>query len=521
MKRSWTLILLFLLMGGLSTLGCNSSSSSSTGGGDGGGGTPPSGKSPPSIEVGKNDVELTDPASNMDGIAAPGEVVSFEVVLHNTGDFDGKVDVPDLVVIPQGALEILTRTQDGKPVAAFTGVNVPIQGQTVLGGTARVSAVSTPPFTIKLGPPQVVPSSPPTDPETQVDPDKIVGFGTLKIEDSGGPPPPPPEEGPPHRRRPGSLLLFPFYRVTEVPGGGEYEDTLITVTNTCSDLTPGQGGLPLGTIDLKFYYLDAGTCHPFDRTERLTPSDTFSVMVGNHLPPTNKGDGWLYVVATDPTTGEAVDFDHLVGHATFFSSLDSTWFEYNALAFRALTGEGAPTDVDQDDHQDLNGVEYEMTAANQMFPRFSGGFDLPGGAFRSELLVLNLTGGAMFESSIQFLVYNDNEQVWSTSMDFKCWTLRPLEKISKVFSNAFLLSSSHDPEEELNMLGNPHVETGWFRMNGDVAWNFTKQIDDPAFVAVLLEWYNNRVVSAVPFDDGKTQANATLWPLNPLGDNED
>jgi len=58
-------------------------------------------------------------------------------------------------------------------------------------------------------------------------------------------------------------------------------------------------------------------------------------------------------------------------------------------------------------------------------------------------------------------------------------------------------------------------------MDGVEAWNNVKVIKDPAFVCLLLEWYNNRLVISSPFENGQKQSNGTLWPLTWVGDNED
>jgi hypothetical protein len=270
-----------------------------------------------------------------------------------------------------------------------------------------------------------------------------------------------------------------------------------------------------------YFYQDETNCLPFDRSERLTPNDTLSLMVGDHLPYAENRQGWLYVVAMDPISRLAIDFDYLIGQATYFDAIDTTWFEMNAASFRAVPGEGLPTDLDLDGHHDLNGIEYTMFGENQIFPRFIGLFQNGQNQYQASLLLLNLSGGAWFQSSIDVLIYNDNEQIWSTTHTFSCWELVPLQNISAVFYNDFLLSTSHDPDEELNLLGNPHIETGWFKANGDYAWNVIKTIEDPALMCFLFEWYNNHLIVSPPFDNGAKQDNATLWPLSPLGDNED
>lgn len=477
---------------------------------------------PPRITMHPGDLELMDPHSLYDGKAAPGEEVSFVLTIRNEGTHIGSVDVIGLNILPAGGLEILSRSVNGDPVSAFAGVEIPGGDTALLSGTARVNPNIQVPAKVVMGPPDIVPGSPPTDPETLVDPEDIQGSDTLTIGEEGEPPPII-SEGTFHTRRPGSMLIFPFYRVfAEQAGEDPVKDTLITITNTNPDTTPLPSGLPAGTVDVTLTYIDGIDCKPFERKERLTPNDTFSVMVGLHIPYQTSSEGWIYATARDPESGVPIDFDHLIGFAAYFDALDTVWFEVNPLSFRAVPGAGLPTDLDGDGHLDLNGTEYEMAADEQLFPRFLGRFASPGkGGYRAELLLLNLTGGAQFDCSARFLLFNDNEQIWSTFFSFKCWDIVPLEDISNIFTNDFLKNTGHDPSEELSLFGGDDVETGWFRIDGDVAWNYDKAIDDPVLVCLLLEWNDDRLVAASPFGTGEKQNNATLWPQGPLGDNED
>ena len=90
-----------------------------------------------------------------------------------------------------------------------------------------------------------------------------------------------------------------------------------------------------------------------------------------------------------------------------------------------------------------------------------------------------------------------------------------------MFLNDYLLGTNHDPGEQLNILGNPNVETGWFKAEGSYAWNVFKSIEDPALMCLMFEWYNDRIQITPPFDNGKKRNNATIWPIDPSGDNED
>jgi hypothetical protein len=541
MRQSICLILILLAVISIAVTGCNRSSSSNfvaaSGGGNGGGnnggdpGDPPGGPPgggdpedpvPPDIWIAADGVEILDPNSGNDGIAEPGEEVEFSITITNLGEEDGMVDIIDLNLDPSNSLIILTRQLDGIDVSDFNQITVPGEGAIVAGGTAQVDPSITTPAKVTLGPPELVASDPPTDPETVIDPKQIQGSGSINVTEGGGPPPPPPEEIH-HARQPGSVLIYPFYRVEEtVPDTAVSRDTLITVTNVNPDMELGPNGLPNGTIDIRFVYQDIhDDCLPFDQWERLTPYDTFSVMLSDYIPFHGLSEGWLYIHAVDPKTGESLDFDFLIGHAVYFDSDAMVFFSYNPLVYQAIPGHGLPTDLDLDENIDLNGFEYQAVGDNQMYARFIGTYTNAVDAMKTDLLLVNLTGGAFFQSSLKFLVFNDNEQAWSTSYDFWCWEVVPLDAFGELFTNEWLLNSNHDTDESLELFGNPEMETGWFRMDGDFAWSQAKSIDDPAFVSLLLEWYNGRLLASPPFDNGKQQDNATLWSVSVHGDNED
>jgi len=407
------LLSLSMVVGGCSDGSSGGGAASASVGGDDsgpGGGGPGSDNEDPNIVVDENDLDLTDPNSGYDGTAEPGEEIAFRITIRNTGDFLGRVDITDLRVVPPNSLTVLTRTVGGNPVTDFTQIEVPANSQTLVGGTAQVSSAINDQTLLMVGPPIIVPSAAPTVPETVVNPENIKGRDTLLIQEDGENPPPP-DDSIRHTRHPGSILIFPFFRIRQEPGQGHSADTLITVTNSNTDYKEQPSGYMGGTITIHFYFINKFDCSPYERWEQLTPNDTLSMWMGDYLPYPKMTDGWLFLEAQDPVTGEAVDFDYLIGNAVYFDSTKTTWTQYNPLALRGLTGDRLPTDLDFDGHRDLNGLEYEMLGDNQIIPRFLGSFDEgTNSQHKTELLLLNLTGGMRFESQVEFLVYNDNEQ---------------------------------------------------------------------------------------------------------------
>ena len=49
--------------------------------------------------------------------------------------------------------------------------------------------------------------------------------------------------------------------------------------------------------------------------------------------------------------------------------------------------------------------------------------------------------------AVDFLVYNDNEEVFSTQVDFVCWEDFDLLDISGLFGETFLETTNHNPNE--------------------------------------------------------------------------
>jgi len=296
------------------------------------------------------------------------------------------------------------------------------------------------------------------------------------------------------------------------------DTTLLTVTDTATD---GTG------VNAEFVYIGrVGTqnqllnCLEFNRTELLTPDDTLTVITKAHDP--NQNQGYVYVFAKDKSTGQAIVHNSLIGNELIINGIQVLSYSNNPFVFQGIGAEGTPTDHDGDGLRDLNGVEYSCAPDQLLVPRFLGQVGTPGGGdggrggpastVESDLILINLTGGAAFTATIDFLAYNDNEEEFSAQTSFQCWVKRPLSQVSAVFNNDFLLTTNQSPTESVQ-----GVETGWFRMDGNVANSTATSFPDPAFLAVLVECTSNRCVSDLPFELG-TQTNASLLPHGIFGD---
>lgn len=304
---------------------------------------------------------------------------------------------------------------------------------------------------------------------------------------------------------PGSLLVYPMF--DNVRGGF----TVITVTNTNSDLQNG-------AVAVEYRYINGETCNEFNRTRQLTPNDTVSVLAKNDNP--NMQKGYLYVYAKHKVTGKPIKFDHLAGEAMYIGANSGfDVFVTSPFVYKAgeALAEGDNTDLENggvgDGIRDLNGLEYQTSPDEILIPHFFG--QIPG-PVQNHLVLINLTGGKQFEAIVDFLVYNDNEEVFSAQHKFKCWAYVPLLDISNVFAEAFLDTTNDAVGEEINTF-----ESGWYKLDGNVAFSTNTSIPDPAILALQvskgLPLGSLFGMGTLPFTLG-SQDNGDLLPLTILGD---
>lgn len=316
----------------------------------------------------------------------------------------------------------------------------------------------------------------------------------LTIEALQTPPPPPCNPG---HRFPSSLLVFPEY------DNRQAALTLLSITNADPDH---------GNVDVELVYIarrDAQDnlvdCLETNRTHHLTPNDTLSLITSVDNP--NARQGYVYAFAKSRTTGQAIVHNGLIGNALVIDGITQLDYSFNPYSYLGIGDEGVATDHDGDDIRDLNDIEYQCTSDVTLVPRFFG----QGRAVNSDLVLINLTGGSAFEAVLDFTIYNDNEEPFSAQHAFTCWEKIPLAGISNVFNNQYLLNTSHSPNENVG------VETGWFRIDGNVANSLATSLPDPAFLALLIEKIGPMGVTDLPFETGM-QVNGDLVPRGVLGD---
>jgi len=301
--------------------------------------------------------------------------------------------------------------------------------------------------------------------------------------------------------RPGSLLLYPSFDSS--PGSS----TILTITNTNDDVITGN-------VLVEWVYIEKDTCFEFNRTDFLTANDTLTLLAAVHNP--QQQTGYVYAFAKSPLTGAAITWDYLIGNMIDVDAIALFDWSINPVSFQGQTIEGLPTDVDQDGLRDLNGVEYSQAPDEILIPRFFGqGFPI-----FSSLILINLTGGGRFTATADFLIYNDNEQVFSAQHSFNCWEKTRLTSISNVFTRDFLRSTFNNPFE---VLGANHLESGWMRINGNIAQSRAASIEDPAILAVLVEQFFAVATfgaADLPFFKGE-QDNGDLLSIGIFGDTDD
>jgi hypothetical protein len=276
----------------------------------------------------------------------------------------------------------------------------------------------------------------------------------------------------------------------------------VTVTNT--NANPDSG-----SVRVEFIYINHENCLEFNRTRFLTPNDTITVNTKTDNP--NMVKGYLYVFAKN-AAGAAIKFDHLVGVQEVFDAAILDVFQVKPYTFRAgaALAEGALTDLDSDGLRDLNGLEYEATPDELVVPRFLGQGVIAGS---TDLVLINLTGGQQFEAAVDFLIYNDQEDVFSAQLKFDCWIRIPLLDINGVFSNTFLQSTNTNTENVLGV-----IETGWYRVDGLLASSAIVSLPDPALLGMVIDRGVSGFGSAyLPYGIG-TQTNGDLLSHSVTGD---
>jgi len=301
---------------------------------------------------------------------------------------------------------------------------------------------------------------------------------------------------------PGSVLIYPIVDSRMGIGRG----TVISVANVNgSTLIDPRTGYRRGTVQVRFYYAtvpNGGSGWLLtDIPELLTPNDILTVLAGDHNPQAELG--WLFVLAEDPETEELIDFNYLVGDEVVVDASDNRSVHFPAMAFQAMYSQlnGPPSPLppppnsnysnlgywftdrvanggNANGSADFNGIEYVNMPDRVFVSSFLELSDLQ--AMGADLILLS-TLGRDFRLTLRFLIYDNEEDQFSRTFNFTCWTRVALQDISNVVVNLNGSARPGTPVEE--------QQTGWMRINGDVAYNpLTRQtVLDPPFVGAIIQ----------------------------------
>ena len=314
-----------------------------------------------------------------------------------------------------------------------------------------------------------------------------------------------------NRRKPGSLLLFPSY--DNRPGRVTY----LTVTNT--------GGIPgEDAIRVEYIYRRNTDCLEYNNTKMFTGKDTLTVLSTDDNPSETRGYMYAFAKGLPLTSNynKPIVYNHLIGQEIHIDGYEALEYGVNAVSFQGIGEQGESTDRDGDRVRDLNGIEYSGAPEEILIPRFLGQTDAFLGTvnpIQSRLILINLTGGRSFHTTLDFLIYNDNEQQFSREFEFYCWKETFLLDITLAFGNEWLSTQTDVAPNEV--FGMPSQQSGWMRINGQLAQSITTSIADPAFYAVLIEVVGDAQGAAdLPFERC-SQENGDLLPLSIFGDTND
>ncbi len=264
-------------------------------------------------------------------------------------------------------------------------------------------------------------------------------------------------------------------------------------------------------------YDDLG-CTEFDRYAELTPNDTLTLLTSAHNPEHELGYAIVYAV---DESNQAISRNTLIGQQMAIDGIERFEYSVNAVDFRSPLGDGELTDVDGDDIRDLDGAEYDTLPDEILVPRFIGQSNgaMPTvdqvGLFHGQLILIDLNSGADFETTVDFLSYNDNEEVFSGEYTFNCWEKPYLLEISGVYADHFLREFTDQNVNE-SVSGR---EAGWFKFEGHVANSSATTISNPGIYGVYVEKVGGYAAADLPFELGSRDGH--VLPRSIFGDNSE
>jgi hypothetical protein len=227
------------------------------------------------------------------------------------------------------------------------------------------------------------------------------------------------------QRLPSAVLVYPLI---VVEGGGQTTDTRIELVNLSS-----------GPVQLDCTYVPADTCSGFDFQVMLTPNQPISWLAsrgtfngGTAVPPFSSTTGELKCIV-EPQDESVSSHNTIQGRAAVFGA-DGQTIGYSAVGFLRLTDGPLTNQID------LDGVTYTQCPDKQHFVILAS--DPADPPAQSELVIAPCTEDLEnlnpATTIVQLLVYNEFEEVFSSSTSVTCSFRRTLLQISNVFAAATL-----------------------------------------------------------------------------------
>ena len=203
--------------------------------------------------------------------------------------------------------------------------------------------------------------------------------------------------------KPGSVLFYPKY--TSNPSAPQQGDTQINITNTNTNLD----------ITVHLFAIDGSSCSVADSLISLTPNQTASLLMSDFDPGVT---GYLVgiAVADGPT-----QFNYLIGDE-FIRESDGRQANLQAIAVAKFTAGSVVPDPDGGASLLFNGTEYEKLPSQIGLSSFNSQVT---DSTQVNLFVPSnnlLFGIPSSTTSIFTLVYDDVENVFSTTVRVACYT---------------------------------------------------------------------------------------------------
>jgi hypothetical protein len=220
----------------------------------------------------------------------------------------------------------------------------------------------------------------------------------------------------------GSVLFFNYY--TSDPNNTASVDTIFNLTNVH----------PTSDIALHLFFVDSTTCNVADAFFCLTRNQTASFRASDMDPGVV---GYVIAVAVD-SAGRPVSFNALAGEAMIGTGTGHRFLLPAVVAARRDGFFASPVNSDgQSATMFFNNAQYDLlpqTLVLDSFPSQVAGIGAP--AANTVLYVYsplpNLTTPDAFSGSLFFLVYDDQEQIFSGSMGLNCFLSSSKQRITSV-----------------------------------------------------------------------------------------